>query len=227
MHTPVPSPARPSLRAPLRTVPGAALVLTLALVGVVAAQGHAGNRHQQAGLVLVDPTAMAMPAPTAAASQPHPVPIGQPRPLVRLPVAEAQAQVPFPIRLPTRLPPGLIPRGVIVVPPALSGSSMAAPSQVDVGYGAADRPAAGLHIQETLGSVDGGYAIDAPQAQPIIVDGHPAVYAPGAWQKDGGWDEHLDSAILSWAADGMTYVLQYSGLGLSRAELVAIAASLR
>jgi len=226
MHTPAPSSARPSRRAPRRAVPGAALVLALALVGVVAAQGHADDRRQQAGVVLVDPAAPAVPAPTAAASQPQPVPVGQPQPLARLPLAEAQARVPFPIRLPVRLPPGLTLRGVIVAP-GPSADGMPGPPQVDVGYGAADRPDAGLHIQETLGSLDGGYAIDATKAQQIVVDGHPAVYAPGAWRKDGGWDEHLDSAILSWRAGGTTYVLQYAGLGLTRDDLVAIAASVQ
>jgi len=38
MHTPAPAPAARSLRAPRRAVPGAALVLALALVGVVASR---------------------------------------------------------------------------------------------------------------------------------------------------------------------------------------------
>lgn len=225
MHPPAPAPAARSPRAPRRAVPGAALVLALALVGVVAAQGHTGDRRQQAGVILVDPTAMAVPMPTAAASQPHPVPVGQPQLLARLPLAEAQPRVPFPIRLPAQLPPGLVLRGVVVAPAPPDGAT--APSQVDVGYGAADRPDAGLHIQETLGAARGGYAVDATQAQQIVIDGQPAVYAPGAWRKGGGWDAGADSAILSWQADGITYVLQYAGLGLTRDDLIGIAASVR
>jgi len=225
MHTPDPAPAARSLSAPRRAVPGAALVLALALALVVgvAAQGHTGDRRQQAGVILVDPTAMAAPRPTAAASQPHPV--GQVQLLARIPLAEAQPRVPFPIRLPTALPAGLVLRGVVVAPAPPDGAS--APPQVDVGYGAADRPDAGLHIQETLGTAQGGYAVDATQAQQLIVDGHPAVYAPGAWRKEGDWDTGADSAILSWRADGMTYVLQYAGLGLTREDLARIAASVR
>ncbi len=226
MRTPVSTVAGPSVRAPRRAVPGAAVVLALALVGVVAAQGHTGDRRQQAGIVLVDPTAMAAPRPTAAAAQPHPVPVGQPQPLARIPVAEAQQRVPFPIRLPAQLPAGLILRGVIVAP-GPSADGVPGPPQVDVGYGAADRPDAGLHIQETLGTVQGGYVVDATKAQQIVIAGHPAVYAPGAWQKGGDWDAGADSAILSWQADGMTYVLQYAGLGLTREGLASIATSVR
>lgn len=226
MHTPDLAPAARSPRAPRRAVPGAALVLALALVGVVAAQGQSGDRRQQAGVILVDPTALAAPTPIAAASQPRPVPVGQPQPLARIPLAEAQLRVPFPIRLPTALPAGLVLRGVIVAP-GPSANGVPGLAQVDVGYGAADRPDAGLHILETLGTAQGGYAVDATQAQQLIVDGHPAVYAPGAWRKGGGWDAGADSAILSWQADGMTYVLQYAGLGLTREDLARIAASVR
>ena len=67
----------------------------------------------------------------------------------------------------------------------------------------------------------------ADRAEPAVVGQRPATYVRGAWRHDDTWDAALDSAILSWEAEGITYVIQFSGLGLSRNDLVRIAESLR
>jgi hypothetical protein len=59
------------------------------------------------------------------------------------------------------------------------------------------------------------------------VHGRPAIYARGGNGDRGGWDATVDAGLLSWHDDGFTYVLQFSGLGLSRDELIRIAESVR
>lgn len=76
------------------------------------------------------------------------------------------------------------------------------------------------------GEPAGGYVIPSSAAQNVTVHGHPAVYAHGSWNETREWHSDVDSAILSWE-DGFTYVLHYSGLGLSRTDMIRIAESLQ
>jgi hypothetical protein len=61
----------------------------------------------------------------------------------------------------------------------------------------------------------------------VRVGGRPAYYARGSWDEQRRWHPERDVAILSWEADGVTYVLQHSGLGLAQDDLVRIAESCR
>lgn len=117
-------------------------------------------------------------------------------------------------------------RGVLV---GSGGSATGELSAVKVilSYVATDGSSKGLHIDQVTGSAAGGLAVPAGQEQAAVVNGRPAVYVHGAWRKDETWDATADSGILSWEAGGFTYLVQYSGLGLTREDLVRIAESLR
>jgi hypothetical protein len=73
----------------------------------------------------------------------------------------------------------------------------------------------------------GGYVLPSSAAQNVRVNGHAAVYAHGSWDEFRRWNGTADAALLSWEENGFTYVLSFSGLGLSRDDVIRIAASLR
>jgi len=186
--------------------------------------GALRHQFQRFGLVLVDAT----PAPAA--------PSGSVRsPALATAIGsgvvwrdrdEAQRQVAFSIRVPTWLPTGLTLRGVLV---GSSGAVNGVPLDVKVltAYRADDGGPGGLHIDQVTGAPAGGYGIPAAQTRPALVGGLPATYARGAWQRDGRWDATADAGTLSWADGEFTYVVQYSGLDLSEADLVRLAEGLR
>jgi hypothetical protein len=60
-----------------------------------------------------------------------------------------------------------------------------------------------------------------------MVAGHPATYVRGSWNQQLQWDDTASFSTRAWEADGFTCVLQYSGPGNSRADLIRIAESLR
>jgi hypothetical protein len=134
-----------------------------------------------------------------------------------LSMAEAQRLVDFPIRTPSWLPSGVVFRGTLVGP---DGS-------VVVSYRAANDPSKGLGIQMQRGARVGGYVLPSSAAQNVRVNGHAAVYAHGSWDEFRRWNGTADAALLSWEENGFTYVLSFSGLGLSRDDVIRIAASLR
>jgi hypothetical protein len=178
------------------------------------------QQFQRFGVILVESTPMAASVMTA----PSTLPASQPTSWIS--VEEAQRQVSFPIRVPTWLPAGLMLRGALV------GTSGAVNDErktatVILSYGASDGTPRGLHIDQIPGAGAGGIAIPANQMQHVLVNGQAAVYAHGAWQKDGRWDPAADAGTLSWDDEEITYVIQFSGLGLTSDDLVRIAESLR
>jgi len=187
-------------------------------------QAAVRDRLQRFGLVLVNPTptiASSTVAPNAAA----PV-MSSPQRITRISVADAQQKVPFPIRTPTWLPGRLVPRGAIVAPGSTTGNAIGV-LVVDIAYGPADGSSGGLHIQQAPNSAAAAYTFPADRAQEANINGYPAVYVKGAWQDAGQWNDAADSGVLSWEMDGFTYLVQFSGLGLTQADLIHIAESLR
>ncbi len=204
-----------------------AFVLVLGLpLAAFAAPGALRSQLQRFGLVLVDATLAPTPAaPSHSAATPALATTTAPG-VVWLGLDEAQRQVTFPIRVPTWLPTGLTLRGVLVGSSgAVNGVSLGV--KVLTSYRAAGGGAGGLHIDQLTGAPAGGYGIPATQTRPTLVSGHPATYARGAWQQDGRWDATADAGTLSWADGAFTYVVQYSALGLSEADLLRLAQGLR
>jgi hypothetical protein len=173
---------------------------------------------QRFGTVLIGPT----PLPSHVGSGKPPSGRSQPVPqgyaLPRLTLAEAQQQAAFPIQQPTSLPRGVVFRFAFV---AQDGE------WADVSYGPVNDPSRGMGLQMQRGAPVGGYAIPASAARTVRVNGRDAVYAPGGWAGPGSWNSTSDQGLLSWQANGFTYVLQFSGLGLSQADLIRIAESVR
>ncbi len=204
-----------------------AFVLVLGLpLAAFAAPGALHAQLQRFGVVLVDATLAPTPAaPSRSVATPAPATTtGAGLPWLNL--DEAQRQVTFPIRVPTWLPTGLTRRGVLVGSSgAVNGVSLGV--KVLTSYRADDGGAGGLHIDQITGAPAGGYGIPATQTRPTLVSGYPATYARGAWQQDGRWDATADAGTLSWADGAFTYVVQYSDLALSEADLLRLAEGLR
>ncbi len=226
--TPVSVRRGPSWR---RVALGLALVvLALSLFAATPVRTLAGQTLQRLpfggvqrfGTILVDPGQYFRNETQPPQNKPRPkaVPkaVGSPIPMTpSLSLAEAQQQVDFPMRTPSWLPPGVVFRGALVAP---DGS-------VGVSYRSADDPSKGMGIQMHRGAGAGGYVLPASAAQNVQVNGHPAVYAAGAWDQSHQWNRAADAGLLSWEEDGFTYVFSFSGLGLSQADVIRIAESLR
>jgi hypothetical protein len=125
----------------------------------------------------------------------------------RLTLAEAQRQAAFPIYQPGYLPDGVTFRYAFVAPDGRT---------VVLSYGRADTRSAGMGIQIEQGMPIGGYEVPAAAAQTVKVNGRDAVY----------WNRGADIGLLSWQSSGFTYVFQWSGLALSRADIIRVAESL-
>ena len=169
---------------------------------------------QRFGTVLVTPTA----TPAAGAGTAAGVVAGSPQQMPRLTVAEAQQLAGFPIPQPSFLPPGVVFRF------AFASTDH---TGVVLSYGRVGDQSSGMFIQIDQGARSGGYAIPASAARTVKVNGHDAVYAHGSWDQSQNWNSSADSALLSWQGGGFTYVMSYSGLRLSQADMIRIAESLQ
>jgi hypothetical protein len=154
------------------------------------------------GTVLVNPT------PTHAGSQPPSGAVPEGRPLPRLTLAEAQQLAAFRIPQPSDLPPGVEFRFAFATPEG---------SWVSLAYGRPGNQSGGMGIQIQQGKPSEYYQVPSSAAQTVKVNGGDAVY----WSRPG------DEGLLSWQEGDFTYVMQYSGLGLSQADMIRIAESVR
>jgi hypothetical protein len=83
-------------------------------------------------------------------------------------------------------------------------------------------------------AMDGGYGAPLGSAEEVEVNGNEAVFVKGIWvlvdesrppANNTIWDETADAGMLSWEADGFTYILQVSHLRLLRENYIKIAES--
>jgi hypothetical protein len=211
-------------------------VALLVIVGVFvvtapptqAAQAVVQGWLQRAGIILIPPPVpRPTPAPAGAPrAQARPVSTGTATRVAYVGVAEAQRRVAFPIRLAGWLPPRLVMEGAAAGPgsPADGGQKAAS---VIVRYQLPANAEGDIAIRETTGHRQGGYAFPAAGPEDVTVNGHPATYVHGSYHGDGQWDSNVDVSTMSWDADGITYVLSSEGLGLSRADLLRVANSIR
>jgi hypothetical protein len=204
--------ARPGRRHPLlsrRRLVSAGLALLL--LAVIAPAVVAGL--QSFGLVLMSPLDLwRVDHSTPSNAEPRGGPM-----TLNLSLEEAQSQVDFRIPTPAWLPDGVVFRGAFTGPTRTT--------DVVVSYRAAGESSGGLSIQIHRGLPSGGYVVPEWAAETVQVRGRPAIYARGGNGSRGGWDATVDAGLLSWQDDAFTYVLQFSGLGLSRDDLIRIAES--
>jgi hypothetical protein len=209
------SPRRRSLVI-VSSVTAVALGLLLAVTPARAAVGDFLRFAfvQRFGTVLVTPR----PTPAAGAGTAPGAVAGSPQQMPRLTLAEAQQLAGFPIPQPSFLPQGVVFRFAF----ASTDHTGAVLS-----YGRVGNESSGMFIQIDQGAPGGGYAIPASAARTVKIHGHDAVYAHGSWDKSGNWNGSADAALLSWQGGGFTYVMSYSGLHLSQADMIRIAESLQ
>lgn len=134
-------------------------------------------------------------------------------PLVSL--HEAQANVAFRIPHLRQLPDGLTLKGVFV--------EQANPHWIRVLYG---NSTATVSLEVNLGARTSDYLVNSSDARTVIVNGKPALYVRGAWDRDGQWHSDARVNMVSWEANGFYYLLQAYNVALEEKDLVAIAESL-
>lgn len=195
---------RPRVRRPSPLLISGLVVVALAvLIAATPARGLLPFGWIRFGTVLVTPT----PTP-GQGTQPQSGAVPEGRALPRLTLAEAQQLARFRIPQPSYLPPGMEFRFAY----ATSDGSW-----VSLAYGRAGNQPGGMGIQIQRGKPSGYYQVPAAAAQNVKVNGHDAVY----------WKRAVGEGLLSWQEDDYTYVMQWSGLGLSQADAIRIAESLR
>jgi len=226
------------------------LVAVLLLIATVPSVRAAVGRimQQRFGLVLVEPALEDTPATETELEEGEKLTEVKVMPSISL--EEAQAQVPFTIPMPTILPEGFDlwaarvgtgPHGEsmdaegtrIVIEPA---------TQVILAFKPDEASQSRYHPEATLGldildraGLSGGYAAPAGSEQEVEVSGNGAVFVKGAWIRPDEnkppssdniiWDDTADAGMLSWEANGFTYILSGSYLRLSREDYIRIAES--
>lgn len=197
-----------SHRQPLLRAVGLAIIALALLFSVTPARAMVAQLLpfgwiQRLGTVLVTPTPSSRPGSSEQQSGAVP----EAHALPRLTLAEAERQAAFPIRQPAFVPGGMAFRWAFVSPDGHTAV---------LSYGRAGAPAAGMGIQIEQGAPTGFYQVPASAAEAVKVNGRDAVY----------WDRGADAGLLSWASGNFTYVLQWSGLTLTRPDMIRIAESI-
>lgn len=205
--------------------------------------------QQRFGLVLVEPV---LETTSAIEPEANSEVLTEVKVIPPISLEEAQAQVPFTIPMPAILPEGFElwaarvgtgPHGesmdedgnrIVTVPP-IAVILHFKPDEDNQGR---YHPEAtlGLDIMDRIG-LSGGYAAPAGSEQEVDVNGNSAVFVKGAWIRPDEnkppspdnliWDDAYDAAMLSWEANGLTYILSGSHLGLSQEDYIRIAESVR
>ncbi len=131
-------------------------------------------------------------------------------------LAEAQRQVSFTIPQPRWLPDGL----------ELKSAHVSPPNWAQTFYGRTNGGEGGFGIETTQGPREGGYVYSEAAKQQVTVNGRAAICVQGAWNEHQEWMDTADAGALEWSANGFTYHIGYSHLGLSCGDLIRIAKSL-
>ncbi len=210
------SPRRPRRR-PLLLAAGLAAV-ALALFSITPARALVPQWLpfgwvQRLGAVLIGPTPTPIRRQSTSGNAPT---ASQPQAMPRLTFDQAQQLAAFQIPRPSYIPTGIEFRFAFA---STNGAT------VVLSYGRPKDTSSGMGIQIEQGSPNGGYAFPASAARTVKVNGREGVYVQGSWDEQGRWNGTADAAFLSWQDRGFTYDLQYSGLGLTRAEMIRIAES--
>lgn len=219
------------------------LVIVMLMIGVLIGTPvtHAAVAAilQRFGLAFVDTM---QTQSTSTLTTTHVVPTAPPA-LSLLSLAEAQQQVPFPVRTPAWLPDGVALAGVRVDRATAAASPQIVEPRIAVlliyrSVSAPDAASAQMNLEIVSGPNVAPFLLPRSRAQSVLVNGQEATYVRGGWRSDGQgdpdetlgdlrWDDSLDSAWLSWHEDGLTYTLSAYGLGLDKGQLLRIAESLR
>jgi len=160
-------------------------------------------------------------------------------PTPSLSVKEVREQIGFPLLLPTWLPDGLIyiHRSISEYDPQ-SWEGSGKKLSIDYGRTANFDSASGLlFLHANNGPISAPPLLAESREQMVTVNGQPGIYVHGGWQDDGRgdpntkmgilqWDDQADDAYLTWAQDGVTYLLEAHNLDLGLEDLQRIAMSM-
>lgn len=211
---------------------GALVILgSMLLIQVPGSRAAAIAFLQQVGFVLVEPAQI---EPQMTAVEMEPAHFSE----RFLSLQEAQRRVPFPIRLPRWVPPGLRLAGVWAETHRQTATTNEHPMQAVVIL--VYRPSKQLHstsqgLQVTISSGTMGARIPVPpsEEQQAMVRGQTATYIHGAWGTPAEdatgevqWNAKADVAWLSWQQQGRIYTISAYGLGMGRDELLRLAESI-
>jgi len=153
--------------------------------------------------------------------------------------AEIRQQITFTLRLPTWVPEDLIyvHRSISTYDPQTwEGSG----KKVSIEYRRTANYTVGsgmLMLHANDGPISAPPLLAETREQPVNVNGQSGIYVHGGWQDDGRgdpnirlgtlqWDDQADDAYLTWAQDGVTYLLEAHNLGLELEDLQHIAESM-
>jgi len=221
-----------------RTTMAAGLALAVLLVGSLAlvpgVRAFAADLIQRMGIALVE----SAPLEEGAESQvleATPVAVRVPS----LTVQEARDQAGFAVQLPTWLPASLGEARASLFEPTGPGNEGYG-IKLSITYtrqGPADPGEGLLVVHAAQGLLSAPPVLPAAAEQPVTVRGLPGVYVHGGWQSDGSgdprirmgdllWDAAADDAYLTWVEEGVTYLLEAHGLGLTLDDLLQVAASM-
>jgi hypothetical protein len=215
-------------------------------LNTLTAQARVERMAQRFGLVVIYPEVIEAGLPSVApeplaTDQAEPVPSAQAYVPQKLGLEEAQQRTPFPIRLPTWLPSNLEMTALDVGEGGWGCNSQEEcanakpPVSVVVMYKTPGDTWNGIILQATeiTPQSGGGYVVPAAGIQSVTMSGLPAIYVGGAAQGSTEdmdkmvWNAAVDQHMLSWEQDGLIYVLQASGLGFTREDVIRIAESLQ
>ncbi len=133
-------------------------------------------------------------------------------------------KVPFAPAWPNWLPEGSLikDQDVIGLPKTLRlifGSPIWDKDQVTWGYGQ-------VIIETTQGIRKNPDSYPEAAIQPVTVKEQPGLCVQGDWDVWGHWQSEADVGTLTWTAEGFSYRISHTGLGLSCKDLLRIAGSL-
>jgi hypothetical protein len=223
----------------------AVLMMSAVVPSVRAALGRV--MQQRFGLVLVEPTLEAIPAAETELEEGEGL---TEEAIPPISLEEAQAQVPFTIPMPRLLPEGFAVWAARVGTGPHGESTdengnritMEPPIQVILHFKPDEEFQRQYHPDATLGltilnqiGIEGGYTVPAGSEEEVEVNSNSAVFVRGAWVRPDesqpppsdniNWDDMVDVVMLSWEADGFTYILHGYYLGLSQEDYIKIAES--
>ena len=197
---------------------GVMTALLLSIIGLSPVGQTIADTIQHFGITETNSTTI-----RSSPSAPGVTAVSEPVPMYSL--DEAQKLVPYPIPQPSWIPTGFHLRGVFV-----DGNGLVSLSYVPDGGSTSGRHGGfGLSVHPGTEPSLGGIVIPATAIQHVTVNGAPAVYVQGAWDNQPAalaWHDNADAARVAWAADGFTYLLSGSEMGIGRDELIRIAESI-
>jgi hypothetical protein len=147
------------------------------------------------------------------------------------PIAEVQADTPYPIYAPVEVPPAYALDGAAYNADIGNGVHLIG---VTISYTAVADPELYLSISQLqIGEGCGAQCADVGASavvEAVDINGHPGAYVQGAWsgsaELESTWDPDYDLQAITWQADGFEFRVS-ARRAVPKADLLTIARSMR